>query len=73
MIIPKTISTGIPGPIGIRGFRGETGTRGPKGDNGLSSYQIWLSLGNVGTMEQFIALQTSGSTNTNAILDGGNF
>jgi hypothetical protein len=31
-----------------------TQNRGPRGDDGLSAYEIWLSLGNTGTEEDFI-------------------
>ena len=31
-----------------------TQNRGPRGDDGLSAYEIWLSLGNVGTETEFI-------------------
>jgi hypothetical protein len=31
------------------------GTQGPKGDDGLSAYQVWLSLGNTGSEADFLA------------------
>ena len=55
---------GEPGPIGETG-KGASGPRGQQGEAGLSAFQIWLSLGNVGTEADFIAsLQGSGGTGT---------
>ncbi len=34
---------------------GGEGSEGPKGDDGLSAYEVWVSLGNTGTEAQFIA------------------
>ena len=55
---------GPQGPQGIQGPVGPTGPQGPKGDkgedgvighDGASAYEIWLSQGNVGTEEDFLA------------------
>ncbi len=35
--------------------RAKRGLPGEQGDPGLSAYQVWLSLGNVGTEAQYIA------------------
>ena len=43
----KTISK-EPGPIG------PVGPAGPKGDSGLSTYEIWIQEGNVGTEKDFL-------------------
>lgn len=49
------------GPEGPRGSRGETGPKGdtgeigPKGNDGDSAYKIWLSLGNIGSEQEFIS------------------
>lgn len=42
---------GDEGPIGATGPEGPTG---PQGDQGLSAYEVWLSLGNAGTEQDFI-------------------
>lgn len=55
---------GPQGPQGIQGPVGPTGPQGPKGDkgedgvighDGASAYEIWLSQGNVGTEDDFLA------------------
>lgn len=55
---------GPQGPQGIQGPVGPTGPQGPKGDkgedgvighDGASAYEIWLSQGNSGTEEDFLA------------------
>lgn len=40
--------------------------RGPRGDDGLSAYEIWLSLGNVGSEQDFID-SLRGKPGTNGI------
>lgn len=48
---------GIQGPKGddgIQGPQGDTGIQGPQGDDGASAYEVWLSLGNTGTEQDFI-------------------
>lgn len=56
--------TGPQGPKGDQGEPGPTGPQGPKGDkgedgvighDGASAYEIWLSQGNVGTEDDFLA------------------
>ena len=58
------IPSGPQGPQGPQGEPGPTGPTGPKGDkgedgvighDGASAYEIWLSQGNVGTEEDFLA------------------
>lgn len=50
----------VPGPKGDPGAPGNPGIPGPKGDKGdrgqpgKSAYEIWLEIGNSGTMEDFI-------------------
>ncbi len=51
------ILTGLQGPIGATGPQGPAGNQGVAGNNGLnglSAYDIWLSLGNLGTEQDFI-------------------
>ena len=55
---------GIQGPIGVTGPAGQDGTNGIDGVDGQSAYQIWLSRGNTGTEEDFIASLT-GPTGAN--------
>ena len=56
--------TGLTGPAGQDGTQGQTGATGPQGPQGIvgpdgqSAYQIWLSRGNTGTEEDFIASLT---------------
>ena len=59
-----SIPAGPQGPQGPQGEPGPTGPTGPKGDkgedgvighDGASAYEIWLSQGNVGTEEDFLA------------------
>ena len=48
---------GVAGPQGEPGMNGEPGMDGEpgaQGEAGLSAYEIWLSLGNEGTEEEFI-------------------
>lgn len=51
---------GIQGEIGPQGNQGETGPQGlmgltgPAGAIGLSAYEVWLSLGNIGSEQDFI-------------------
>jgi hypothetical protein len=51
-------ATGAQGPTGPIGTTGPQGTAGADGTDGLSAYQVWLSLGNSGTEAQFIASLT---------------
>ncbi|MGL4617098.1 MAG: collagen-like triple helix repeat-containing protein [Mycoplasmoidaceae bacterium] len=56
---PKNIkgdtgATGAKGEPGIKGDTGATGAKGEPGTEGKSAYQIWLSLGNTGTEQDFI-------------------
>jgi hypothetical protein len=39
---------------GEKGDKGEQGPKGDKGDKGESAYEHWLSLGNVGTINDFL-------------------
>lgn len=56
-----SIPAGPQGPQGPQGEPGPTGPTGPKGEDGVighdgaSAYEIWLSQGNVGTEEDFLA------------------
>jgi hypothetical protein len=43
-----------PGPQGPTGLAGPQGEPGVNGANGLSAYQIWLSQGNEGTIEDYL-------------------
>ena len=45
---------GPQGPKGDKGDKGEQGPKGDKGDKGESAYEHWLSLGNVGTINDFL-------------------
>ena len=45
---------GDTGERGIQGIEGEKGQKGDKGDIGDSAYNVWLSLGNTGTEQDFI-------------------
>ena len=54
---------GIQGPIGIQGIKGDTGLTGIQGitgdtglqgEIGLSAYQVWISLGNIGTEAEYL-------------------
>jgi len=48
---------GAPGTPGVNGSNGTDGEPGPQGDQGEpgdSAYQVWLSLGNTGTEQDFI-------------------
>ena len=45
---------GLQGPTGPAGPSGLAGNSGNDGQDGLSSYGIWLDLGNTGTQEDFI-------------------
>lgn len=42
------------GEKGDKGEKGEQGPKGDKGDKGESAYEHWLSLGNVGTINDFL-------------------
>lgn len=46
--------TQIPGPPGPKGEPGVPGPKGDPGGDGKSSYQIWLDLGNTGTVDDFL-------------------
>ena len=59
-----SIPAGPQGPQGPQGEPGPTGPTGPKGDkgedgvighDGASAYEIWISQGNVGTEDDFLA------------------
>lgn len=45
---------GPTGPAGPQGATGPEGPMGPTGVDGQSAYDVWLSLGNVGTEQDFI-------------------
>lgn len=47
-------ATGATGAPGADGANGTNGTNGADGADGDSAYQVWLSLGNVGTEQDFI-------------------
>ena len=51
-------ATGPQGPQGIQGPAGVQGVQGPAGAEGASAYQVWLSLGNTGTEDDFITSLT---------------
>jgi len=44
---------GDKGDQGIQGIQGPQGPAGANGTNGKSAYEIWLELGNVGTVQDF--------------------
>jgi hypothetical protein len=48
-------ATGAQGPAGSSGATGAQGPAGTDGTDGLSAYEIWLSLGNNGTETQFLS------------------
>jgi hypothetical protein len=64
---------GPEGPAGQDGAEGPQGPQGPQGPAGvdgapgLSAYQIWLSAGNVGSEEDFIAYLAAGGNNSPSI------
>lgn len=47
-------SAGSDGAPGVDGAPGADGLKGDTGDEGASAYQVWLSLGNTGTEQEFI-------------------
>ena len=62
--------TGPVGANGAKGTDGTNGTDGTDGTDGKSAYEIWLGLGNTGTVEEFITslrgpAGTSGTNGTN--------
>ena len=62
--------TGPVGANGAKGTDGTNGTDGTDGTDGKSAYEIWLGLGNTGTVEEFISslrgpAGTSGTNGTN--------
>ena len=74
----------LKGDKGDKGDKGERGERGPAGIStgggggggsagapGLSAYEIWLALGNVGTEQDFIDSLSGSSAPVFGILDGG--
>jgi uncharacterized protein (TIGR02145 family) len=46
--------TGETGAAGTNGFDGATGLTGSTGSDGASAYEVWLSLGNTGSEQDFI-------------------
>ena len=63
---------GEPGQDGAQGEPGQDGAQGVPGQDGVSAYETWLSLGNTGTEEDFIAALTSNaafSPSTHGIFD----
>ena len=68
---------GPSGPMGIQGPIGPQGNPGPTGMQGPSMYQVWLSAGNEGTVEEFLLGQdtyqfwlNSGNTESDLDFDG---
>lgn len=47
--------SGPAGATGAPGASGPTGASGATGEGGASAYQVWLSAGNTGTVEDYIA------------------
>jgi hypothetical protein len=47
-------SSGSAGADGANGADGAPGPEGPQGDQGDSAYEVWISLGNTGTEQDFI-------------------
>jgi hypothetical protein len=91
-----TGQTGATGPQGEAGATGQTGATGPQGEPGiqgvagecgLSTYEVWLALGNEGTEQDFIDSLTGpagpqgeqgpqgvpGETGTSGLGDSGSF
>ncbi|MBU3661290.1 MAG: DUF1566 domain-containing protein [Flavobacteriales bacterium] len=69
------ILTGLQGPQGIQGPAGQNGVNGTNGQNGLSAYEVWLSQGNSGTVQDYLTAITgpqgngfSNGTNSNQIM-----
>jgi hypothetical protein len=64
-------SDGAPGEQGEQGDQGDIGPAGEAGDSGLSAYEIWLSIGNEGTEEDFIQALLNGPTapSTHGVFD----
>ncbi len=53
--------TGPQGAQGIQGLQGpvgQNGTNGSNGQNGLSAYEVWLSQGNTGTVQDYLSAIT---------------
>ena len=61
---------GPQGPIGLTGAIGATGPQGQagiNGTNGMSAYEIWINLGNIGTQQDFI--NSLNSTSNSSVSD----
>jgi len=58
---------GADGENGSDGAEGPAGPAGADGAPGLSAYETWLSIGNVGTEEDFIAFLAAGGDNSPSV------
>lgn len=47
--------TGPTGPTGITGSTGPTGPTGSTGDQGISAFDVWVSAGNTGDVNDFLS------------------
>lgn len=56
---------GLQGLQGLKGDKGDIGAKGSKGDQGLSAYEVWLSEGNAGTIEDYLASLKGKDANSN--------
>jgi hypothetical protein len=61
---------GPQGPAGADGAQGPQGPAGADGAPGLSAYETWLALGNVGSEEDFITYLAAGGTNYSPSIHG---
>ena len=61
---------GPTGPQGPQGVAGTEGTDGVDGGQGMSAYEIWLSLGNTGTEQDFIDSLTGPQGETGPLITG---
>ena len=61
---------GPQGPAGADGAQGPQGPAGADGAPGLSAYETWLALGNVGSEEDFITYLAAGGTNFSPSIHG---
>jgi len=76
-----TGSAGDKGDTGATGEKGEPGLQGAAGECGLSAYDVWLALGNVGSEQDFIDSLTGpqgpqgepGSVGTSGLGDSASF
>ena len=69
-LIGEAGAQGPQGPAGADGAQGPQGPAGADGAPGLSAYETWLALGNVGSEEDFITYLAAGGTNFSPSIHG---